>query len=159
MIQYKSLENTSYEQLAECFRLAFSDYYFPMQLSPQQLQAHLEQSGVDLGLSYGAFADETIVGFIFNASSLYNGQKAAFDVGTAVVPQHRGKGVFHQMFQNYGAQAGPGTSGNLLFGSAAAKCRRCTVIPEAWVCRGKGVRRPAVRGGACPECPFPGGSV
>ena len=113
MIQYKALENTSYEQLAECFRLAFSDYYFPMQLSPQQLQAHLEQSGVDLGLSYGAFADETIVGFIFNASSLYNGQKAAFDVGTAVVPQHRGKGV----------------------------------------------RRPAVRGGACPECPFPGGSV
>ena len=99
MVQYKSLENTSYEQLAECFRLAFSDYYFPMQLSPQQLQAHLEQSGVDLGLSYGAFADETIVGFIFNASSLYNGQKAAFDVGTAVVPQHRGKGIFHQMFQ------------------------------------------------------------
>ena len=99
MVQYKSLENTSYEQLAECFRLAFSDYYFPMQLSPQQLQAHLEQSGVDLGLSYGAFADETIVGFIFNASSLYNGQKAAFDVGTAVVPQQRGKGVFHQMFQ------------------------------------------------------------
>ncbi len=36
MIQYKLLENTSYEQLAECFRLAFSDYYFPMELSPKQ---------------------------------------------------------------------------------------------------------------------------
>ena len=95
--------------------LAFSDYYFPMQLSPQQLQAHLEQSGVDLGLSYGAFADETIVGFIFNASSLYNGQKAAFDVGTAVVSPASGKGSLSPDVSNYGAQAGPPKYGFHLF--------------------------------------------
>lgn len=99
MYQYRTLENTSYRQLAECFCLAFSDYYFPMNLSPEQLREHLEQSGVDLKLSYGAFIEDNMVGFIFNSSSLYNGKKAAFDVGTAVVPEHRGKGVFHQMFQ------------------------------------------------------------
>ncbi|CCX36731.1 acetyltransferase [Clostridium sp. CAG:1013] len=99
MYQYRTLENTSYEQLAECFCLAFSDYAFPMKLSPQQLRGILEQSGVDLTLSYGAFTEDRLVGFIFNSSSLYNGQKAVFDVGTAVIPEHRGKGVFHQMFQ------------------------------------------------------------
>lgn len=99
MYQYRTLENTSYEQLAECFCLAFSDYYFPMKLSPQQLQGHLEQSGVDLRLSYGAFAEDRLIGFIFNSSSLYNGQRAVFDVGTAVVPEHRGNQVFSQMFQ------------------------------------------------------------
>ena len=99
MYQYRTLENTSYEQLAECFCLAFSDYAFPMKLSPQQLRGVLEQSGVDLTLSYGAFTEDRLVGFFFNSSSLYNGQKAVFDVGTAVIPEHRGKGVFHQMFQ------------------------------------------------------------
>lgn len=99
MYQYRTLENTSYEQLAECFCQAFSDYAFPMELSPKQLRGVLEQSGVDLTLSYGAFIEDKMVGFIFNSTSLYNGQKAVFDAGTAVVPEHRGKGVFHQMFQ------------------------------------------------------------
>jgi ribosomal protein S18 acetylase RimI-like enzyme len=99
MYHYKTLENSSYEQLAECFSLAFSDYYFPMELTPEQLRGVLEQSGVDLALSYGAFTEDRLVGFIFNSSSMYHGQKAVFDVGTAVIPEHRGKGVFHQMFQ------------------------------------------------------------
>lgn len=99
MYQYKTLENSSYEQLAECFCLAFSDYYFPMALFPEQLRGVLEQSGVDLALSYGAFMEGRLVGFIFNSSSLYCGQRVVFDAGTAVIPEHRGKGVFHQMFQ------------------------------------------------------------
>lgn len=99
MYQYKTLENISYEQLAECFCLAFSDYAFPMNLTPEELRGVLEQSGVDLALSCGAFAGDKLVGFIFHSISTYDGKLAAFDVGTAVLPEHRGKGIFHQMLE------------------------------------------------------------
>ena len=70
MYQYKTLENISYEQLAECFCLAFSDYAFPMNLTPEELRGVLEQSGVDLALSCGAFAGDKLVGFIFHSISM-----------------------------------------------------------------------------------------
>ena len=89
MYQYQTLENTSYEQIAECFRAAFSDYYFSADLSAAQLQKRLEMSGVDLAQSYGAFQNGRLVGFLFNTRSVYNGQNAVFDAGTGVVPEHR----------------------------------------------------------------------
>ena len=81
------------------FCLAFSDYAFPMNLTPEELRGVLEQSGVDLALSCGAFAGDKLVGFIFHSISMYDGKLAAFDVGTAVLPEHRGKGIFHQMLE------------------------------------------------------------
>lgn len=99
MYQYQTLENTSYEQIAECFRAAFSDYYFSADLSAAQLQKRLEMSGVDLAQSYGAFQNGRLVGFLFNTRSVYNGQNAVFDAGTGVVPEHRGKQVFTRLFQ------------------------------------------------------------
>lgn len=99
MYQYQTLEHTSYEQIAECFRAAFSDYYFSADLSAAQLQKRLEMSGVDLAQSYGAFQNGRLVGFLFNTRSVYNGQNAVFDAGTGVVPEHRGKQVFTRLFQ------------------------------------------------------------
>lgn len=97
MYQYHTLEATSWEQMAECFNLAFSDYYFAARMTPQQLRSRLEASGTDLSLSCGAFEDGRMVGFIFNAAGDYSGRRAAFDVGTGVVPDHRGKGIFADM--------------------------------------------------------------
>lgn len=99
MYQFKTLEGTSWQQITECFLLAFSDYYFPANMTALQLQKQLEKSGADLTLSFGAFEEETMVGFIFNACSFYNGEKAVFDVGTGVVPAHRGNHVFSGMFR------------------------------------------------------------
>ena len=97
MYQYHTLEATSWEQMAECFNLAFSDYYFAARMTPQQLRSRLEASGTDLLLSCGAFEGGRMVGFIFNAAGDYSGRRAAFDVGTGVVPDHRGKGIFADM--------------------------------------------------------------
>ncbi|MGB4984193.1 MAG: GNAT family N-acetyltransferase [Erysipelotrichaceae bacterium] len=99
MYNYQSLKNVDYDDIVECFNLAFSDYYVPMQLTKEQLQMHFLLSGVDINLSYGAFIDNQMIGFIFNSSNIFNGEKVVFDVGTGVVPLHRGNKVFTNLFK------------------------------------------------------------
>ena len=98
MYVYRSLADTPYAEIARCFQAAFSDYAISIQLTEQQLQRRLEMSGIHKDLSFGAFAGSEMVGFIFNACSLYQGEQVAFDIGTGVVPAHRGKRVFADLF-------------------------------------------------------------
>ena len=99
MYQYRSLQEVSMEQLAECFNLAFSDYEQPICFTPESLQYYLTASAVDLSLSFGAFCGEQMVAFILNAGGIYQEERAVFDAGTGVVPEHRGKKVFSALFE------------------------------------------------------------
>ena len=67
-------------------------------MSAEQVEAFFTFSGADLRLSYGAFYDNRLIGFMVNACSIYNGERAVFDVATGVVPEHRGKKVFTNLF-------------------------------------------------------------
>lgn len=98
MYKYKSLKDISYTEIANCLNLAFSDYALPIQFTEDQLQSHFTASGVDKELSYGAFSDGKMVGFIINSCCIYNNEKAVFDVGTGVIPEHRGNKVFTGLF-------------------------------------------------------------
>ena len=99
MYHFRALQETSMEQLAECFNLAFSDYEQPMHFTPESLKYYLTASGVDLSLSFGTFCDEQIVGFILNSAGIYKNQSVVFDAGTGIVPEHRGRKVFSALFE------------------------------------------------------------
>ena len=96
---YKSLKNISDHEIADCITLAFSDYYFPIKLTEEELPVFFSTEGIDRELSFGAFSGGRMVGFILNSCSIYNGQKAVFDAGTAVIPEYRGQGVFTELFK------------------------------------------------------------
>ena len=98
MYDFHSLINVDLEQLAGCFNLAFSDYEQPIHFTADSLNYYLTASAVDLPLSYGAFCDEEMVGFILNSSGIYKDQNVVFDAGTGIVPGHRGKKVFSALF-------------------------------------------------------------
>ena len=98
MYTYQRLASQSYTEITDCLNLAFSDYALPVQLSAEQVEAFFASSGADLRLSYGAFYDNRLIGFMVNACSVYNGERAVFDVATGVVPEHRGKKVFTNLF-------------------------------------------------------------
>lgn len=98
MYRYQSLQNVSLEQIAQCFNLAFSDYEQSISFTQESLKYYLTASAVDLSLSFGAFCREEMVGFILNSSGVYNGESVVFDAGTGVVPDHRGKRVFSELF-------------------------------------------------------------
>ena len=99
MYHFHALQETSLEQLAQCFNLAFSDYEQPIRFTPESLKYYLTASAVDLSLSFGAFFEEQLVAFILNSSGIYQNQSVVFDAGTGVIPDHRGKKVFSMLFE------------------------------------------------------------
>jgi len=98
MYHFRALQDISMEQLAQCFNLAFSDYEQPICFTPKSLKYYLTASAVNLSLSFGAFWEEELVGFILNSGGVYHGESVVFDAGTGVVPDHRGKKVFSALF-------------------------------------------------------------
>lgn len=98
MYTYQCLASQSYTEIADCLNLAFCDYALPIQMTPEQVKAFFTSSVADLRLSYGSFYDNRLIGFMVNACSVYNGERAVFDVATGVVPEHRGKKVFTNLF-------------------------------------------------------------
>jgi GNAT superfamily N-acetyltransferase len=99
MYQYRSLNGVSLQQLSDCFNLAFSDYEQSIHFTVESLNYYLTASAVDLSLSFGAFCNGQMVGFILNAKGIYENKNVVFDAGTGIVPDHRGKKVFSSLFQ------------------------------------------------------------
>jgi len=98
MYTYQTLENTSLSQITQCFNLAFSDYALSTEMTEERMHAYLAMGGFDASLSFGAFCGDEMVGFIFNSSNIYGGEFSVYDMGTAIIPEHRGKGVFSNLF-------------------------------------------------------------
>lgn len=99
MYTFRSLDNINIDQLASCFNLAFSDYEQAICFTPESMKYYLTASAVELSLSYGAFVEEQLIGFILNASGVYQKENVVFDAGTGVIPEHRDKKVFSRLFE------------------------------------------------------------
>lgn len=95
---FKNLENIPLNAIATCLNLAFSDYQVPLNLTDEQWEKVFKNNAVDLKNSFGAFYEGMLVGAIINSCNMYNGYKAVFDVATGVIPAHRKKGVFTNLF-------------------------------------------------------------
>lgn len=104
MYHFRALCEASLQELAQCFNSAFSDYEQPIRFTPESLKYYLTASTVDLSLSFGAFCDGQLVGFILNSSGIYHDQNVVFDAGTGVIPEHRGNHVFSGLFEYAVAQ-------------------------------------------------------
>lgn len=88
MVVTKTLEKVSIAQLTQAFNLGFSDYQLSVEMDEQTLARSLRQNSFCPTCSVGLFAEETLVGFVFNGR---RGQQA-YDSGTAIIPSYRGKG-------------------------------------------------------------------
>lgn len=91
MLQFKNLENISLEVLLGTFNESFSDYFVRLQLTKEQLERKLVSDSIDLSLSAGVFESERLIGFILHGIALVNGEKAAYNAGTGVIPSKRGQ--------------------------------------------------------------------
>lgn len=98
LVEYRCFQGLDMGEITRCMNRVFSDYPVPIRLTRRQVQGLFYVDGVDLELSWGAFSQGEMIGFIINARGIYQGEAAAFDMGTGVVPEHRGKGVFSGLF-------------------------------------------------------------
>lgn len=97
-MRYTVLSNVPDEEIMECINSAFSDYAVSIHLTKDTLQKFFEESDINKSLSFGAYSENIMVGFILNSSNIYHDEQVVFDAGTGVIPEFRGKGVFSALY-------------------------------------------------------------
>ena len=99
MYKFRNIEKIGFEELAHTWNLAFSDYILPMSMTPESIEAYFKVSGVERSQSFSAFYEDALVGLLVNSVDTFRGKVVAYDAMTGIVPEHRGKGLFSQLFQ------------------------------------------------------------
>lgn len=99
MIQIKKLNDLPFSQIHAAFIDAFSNYQEPFELSEQQLEYMLTRRGYNSDLSYGAFYEKQLVGFILNGVREWNNKLTAYDTGTGTIKAFQGKGIAGKLFR------------------------------------------------------------
>ncbi|WP_297086001.1 GNAT family N-acetyltransferase [uncultured Draconibacterium sp.] len=97
-MQFRTLENLLPETLSSLFNAAFADYFVSIQLTPEALQQKMYSEAISLKHSVGVFANDKPVGFIFHAIR-GNKTKRAYNAGTGVIPEFRGKHATARMYK------------------------------------------------------------
>ncbi len=96
---FKTLENTSIKNLVAVFNESFKNYFVKIVLTEEILSNKIISEDVDLSLSAGAFENGRLVGFILHAVRDVEGIKTAYNAGTGVVEECRGKSLTVQLYQ------------------------------------------------------------
>lgn len=95
---FGSLENVSFDEIMDCFYEAFENYFVPMPTDRNYFKKRWTESGLRYDLSYGAFDGDKLVGFILHAVDYREGNLTAFNNGTGVIPQWRGKKIVKAIY-------------------------------------------------------------
>ncbi|MGB8376718.1 MAG: N-acetyltransferase [Salegentibacter sp.] len=93
-----SLENTPFEEIVECFIKAFENYFVSFPNDPEYFRHRWKTAGVRYDLSYGMFDSEKLVGFIIHAIDHRNGDLTAYNTGTGVLPEYRGRKIVQSIY-------------------------------------------------------------
>jgi GNAT superfamily N-acetyltransferase len=97
-MKVKSLKHIKFDTLLDCFFLAFENYFVPLPTDRAYYKERWKMAKVDYRFSYGMFDGEQLVGFIINAIDPRNGEMIAFNTGTGVLPNYRGKKITKSIY-------------------------------------------------------------
>lgn len=91
----------SARQLPQAFSAAFADYAVDTSyMTAERIRLRCAKNNVDLDLSVGAYDGERLVGFTLIGIDDWAGERTAFDAGTGIVPEFRGRGLAQRMFEH-----------------------------------------------------------
>lgn len=97
-MEIRSLRNTALEEIVSCFNTAFADYIIPFHVEVEPMRKRWESCRVDYSLSYGAFSQGQLVGFMIIGVDQWQGKKTAYNSGTGVIPAFRGQRIVQQLY-------------------------------------------------------------
>ncbi len=98
-VDYRYLSAEDFVATHQTCLTAFSDYFFPVEISEEQFQNNLVQNAVDLNRSVGAFVDDKMVAYTLCGFGWWNGKNTAYISGTGVIPRFRHQGIGGKMFK------------------------------------------------------------
>lgn len=93
MIKIKRLVDCTIQEGVEAWNSGFEGYYFDATMTPEKFINRFTSEGLSPSLSIVAFQDHKPVGIVKNGIRVFNGKKIAWNGGTAVASQLRGKGI------------------------------------------------------------------
>jgi len=97
-MKFKTLENTTTEDILAVFNLSFLNSIAPFQLTKEEFEFKLNNDSIKLELSVGAFIDNKLVGFILHGKNRINNQSVAYNAGTGVDPNFRGNKIISKLY-------------------------------------------------------------
>jgi len=96
----QNLSNIAFNELLDCFLKAFENYYVQMPSDKNYYKERWKAAKVNFNFSYGMFDNGRLLGFIIHAIDKRNGTLTAFNTGTGVLPEHRGKRIVHAIYNH-----------------------------------------------------------
>ncbi|UCC73154.1 MAG: GNAT family N-acetyltransferase [Gemmatimonadota bacterium] len=97
-LRYRFLDTNAFPAVYRTFVRAFSDYALDMSyMAEGSLYSRAVKNGVDFESSVGAYYDQQMVGFTLIGVDHFRGALSAFDIGTGVIADYRGRGVASEM--------------------------------------------------------------
>jgi ribosomal protein S18 acetylase RimI-like enzyme len=99
-VKIKDLSSTPFEEVIACFLKAFEGYFVKLPEDIEYWRSRFIIARVDWSLSYGMFDGEKLVGYIINGIDQHNGQPTAYNTGTGVLSEYRGKAIVDQLYDH-----------------------------------------------------------
>lgn len=97
-MQVRNLETLKTEEVIECFLAAFSNYFVVLPADVEYWKARFKAAQIDWSLSFGVFDGTKLVGFIINGIDIHQGKKTAYNSGTGVLPNYRGRAIVDKLY-------------------------------------------------------------
>ncbi len=98
MLTISTLDSLQLEEITTAFNRAFADYIVSVRLTPALLLQKMQLENIRLAYSTGAFADGELVGLMLHGVGKWNGQAAAYNGGTGIIPEYRGRRLVKDMY-------------------------------------------------------------
>ena len=95
---FGTIENLTFADITNAWNLAFSDHIVPANMTPEKVKAYFKVTGVNREQSFGAVYKDKLIGLLINSIDHYNGRTAAYAAMAGIVPEHRGREIFSQLF-------------------------------------------------------------
>ena len=99
-MESRTLEHLSVANIATAFNRAFADYSIKLEHTEASMQAHFAANRIAQELSLGAFDGEVLAGFILHGVDVLDSQQTAYNAGTGVLPNYRGRALTKRMYQH-----------------------------------------------------------
>ncbi|MFD0692706.1 GNAT family N-acetyltransferase [Paenibacillus sp. GCM10027628] len=93
MISFRTFSDLSLKDAVSLWNKGFEQYIVPVTLTVDSFVQRTANEGISLDLSVIAYDGDTPVGFVANGFRTYHGQKKAWNGGTGIIPDYRGRGI------------------------------------------------------------------
>ncbi|MGG3563631.1 GNAT family N-acetyltransferase [Neobacillus rhizosphaerae] len=92
-LQIKRLTECTIQEIITAWNKGFEGYFVQLEMTPEMFFNRLVNEGLSLPHSIVAFDDMVPVGIVLNGFRVIDGKKTAWNGGTGIATEYRGKGV------------------------------------------------------------------